>query len=118
MPAMLGSYSVSYSPRADGHSRNQNTASGREEQNVEDIVLEQEKARKSVKSQRAKAEVWLVSFLAGAGEVPSRFVVTAGKEAGYSRTAIHAARREMEDRIEVINLPVIPRQTAWRLIPE
>ena len=64
------------------------------DQNVEDIVLEQEKTRKSVKTQRAKAEVWLVTFLAGKGEVPSRFVVRAGKEAGYSRDAIHRARRE------------------------
>jgi AAA domain/Bifunctional DNA primase/polymerase, N-terminal len=86
--------------------------------NIEDVVLEQERAKKAVKTQRAKAEVWLVGFLAGKGEVPSRFVVKAGKEAGYSRDAIHRARRELEDRIEVISLPVIPRQTAWKLLPQ
>jgi hypothetical protein len=85
---------------------------------VEDIVLEQEKKRRSVRTQGAKAETWLVGFLAGKGEVPSKFLVKAAKEAGFSRDAIHRARRNLEDRIEVITLAVMPKQTAWRLIPQ
>jgi hypothetical protein len=38
---------------------------------VEDIVLEQEKARKGVRTQGTKAAAWLVGYLKGKGEVPS-----------------------------------------------
>jgi site-specific recombinase XerD len=42
-------------------------------------------------SRAAIRECW--SSLAGKGEVPSRFVLRSGKEAGYSRDAIHGARQ-------------------------
>jgi hypothetical protein len=87
-------------------------------QNVEDIVLEQEKKRRSVRTQGAKAETWLVGFLAGKGEVPSNWVINAGEKAGYSKDAVHRARRNLGDRVVVTSLPVVPRTTTWRLLEE
>jgi hypothetical protein len=84
-------------------------------QNVEDIVIEQEKKRRSVRTQGAKAETWLVGFLAGKGEVPSNWVINAGEKAGYSKDAVHRARRNLGDRVVVTSLPVVPRTTTWRL---
>lgn len=85
-------------------------------QDVEDIVLEQETKRRSVRTQGARAETWLVGFLAGKGEVPSSWVINAGGKAGHSRDSIHRARRNLGDRIEVVNLSVVPRQTTWKLL--
>jgi hypothetical protein len=85
-------------------------------ENVEDIVINQEKARRGVRTRSDKAESWLVGFLAGKGAVPSSWVVNAGEQAGYSRDSIHRARRNLGDRIEVVNLPVSPRQTTWLLL--
>ena len=85
-------------------------------ENVEDIVINQEKAKRGVRTQTRKAESWLVGFLAGKGEVPSSWVLHAGEKAGYSRDAIQRARRNLGDRIEVVNLPVTPRQTTWKLL--
>jgi hypothetical protein len=85
-------------------------------ENVEDIVISQEKARRGVRTRRGKAESWLVGFLVGKGEVASGWVVNAGEQAGHSRDSIHRARRNLGDRIEVVNLPASPRQTAWKLL--
>lgn len=64
------------------------------------------------------AETWLVGFLAGKGEVPSKWVIHAGEKAGYSKDAVQRARRNLGDRVVVTNLPVVPRTTTWRLLEE
>ena len=48
-------------------------------QNVEDIVLEQEKAKKRVRTEGGKAEAWLVGYLQGRGEVASAQIEQDGK---------------------------------------
>jgi hypothetical protein len=87
-------------------------------QNVEDIVLEQEKARKSMRTKGGKAERWLIAFLAGKGEVPSKQIIKAGKEAGFSRDALYRARRELEelDRLKTTNLSTVPKTSTWKLL--
>jgi hypothetical protein len=39
-------------------------------ENVEDIVIDQERVRKGVRTQGGKAKAWLVGFLSGRGEIP------------------------------------------------
>jgi RecA-family ATPase len=89
-------------------------------QNVEDIVLEQEKARKSQRTQGGKAEKWLVNFLAGKGEVGTKTIIKAGKEAGFSRATLFRVRKELEelDRLETVNLPTVPKSSTWKLLDE
>jgi hypothetical protein len=62
-------------------------------QNVEDIVIEQEIKRRSVRTQGAKAETWPVGFLAGKGEVPSIWVI-------HPRRAARHVRRQRLDPID------------------
>jgi hypothetical protein len=104
--------------RSEGHQGIQLVIHGLIAQNVEDIVIEQEKKRRSVRTQGAKAETWLVGFLAGKGEVPSNWVINAEEKAGYSKDAVHRARRNLGDRVVVTSLPVVPRTTTWRLLEE
>jgi hypothetical protein len=53
---------------------------------VEDIVLEQEKAKKRVRTEGGKAEAWLVGYLKGKGEVPSAQVKKDGERPACRRT--------------------------------
>ena len=58
-----------------------------------------------------------MGFLAGKGEVPSNWVINAGEKAGYSKDAVHRARRNLGDRVVVTSLPVVPRTPLgayWR----
>jgi hypothetical protein len=88
-------------------------------ENIEDIVLEQEKRKRKTVTQADRAEAWLLEFLAGKGEMPSHSVIKKGKEeAGLSRSSIQAARRALEHRIAVRNLQTVPRKTTWELLPE
>lgn len=87
-------------------------------ENVEDIVINQEKARKAVKTKTNRAELWLLDFLAGKGEVPTKWIVAAAKREQFSRDAIYRARRNLEDRIEVSNLPTVPKTSTWKLLDE
>jgi hypothetical protein len=64
-------------------------------QDVEDIVLEQEKARKGVRTQGTKAAAWLVGYLKGKGEVPSSQIKEDGKAADLSDDAINRARLKL-----------------------
>jgi hypothetical protein len=89
---------------------------GRIEENIEDIVLEQEKRTKSKGTKAGSSMVWLVGYMVGRGEVASDQVIEAGITAGHSRTSIQAARRNLGDRIQVRNLPVVPRKTTWELV--
>jgi hypothetical protein len=84
-------------------------------QNVEDIVLEQEKARKGVKTEGSKAQQWLVGYLTGRGEVPSNTVERDGEAAEHSRSAIQRARTQLGDRIQVRSFGM-PRTTTWNLL--
>jgi hypothetical protein len=89
---------------------------GQIEENIEDLVLEQEKRTKSKGTKQGGSMVWLVGHMVGRGEVPSDQVINAGIDAGHSRTSIQAARRNLGDRIQVRNLPVVPRKTTWELV--
>jgi hypothetical protein len=89
---------------------------GRIEENIEDLVLEQEKRTKSKGTKQGGSMVWLIGYMVGRGEVPSDQVINAGIDAGHSRTSIQAARRNLGDRIQVRNLPVVPRKTTWELV--
>jgi hypothetical protein len=85
------------------------------ERNVEELVLEQERAKRATKSQAGKAESWLEGYLAGKGEVASHQVLSDGDKAGFSADAIKRARRKLEGRVEVINLATFPKTSTWRL---
>ena len=87
-------------------------------ENVEDIVLDQEKRKKSASTEGGKALAWLVGYLAGKGEVPSAQVIQHGEAAQHSRDSIHRARRNLGERIAVVNLPGVPRRTTWELLEE
>jgi hypothetical protein len=84
--------------------------------NVEDIVLEQEKARRSTRTESGKAKAWLIGYLDGKGEVPSSVVIADGARADHSRDSIHRARRGLGDRIKVTSLSTTPRTTTWKLL--
>ena len=85
-------------------------------QNVEDIVLEQEKAKKSVRTEGSRAASWLVGYLKGRGEVPSAQIKEDGKAADLSEDAINRARLKLgKDRIVVRSFGQ-PRTTNWRLV--
>jgi hypothetical protein len=85
-------------------------------QNVEDIVLEQEKAKKSVRTEGGKAAAWLVGYLKGKEEVPSSQIKKDGKAADLSEDAINRARLKLgKDRIVVRSFGQ-PRTTNWRLV--
>jgi hypothetical protein len=87
-------------------------------ENVEDIVLEQERRKKSSKTEGGKAESWLIGYLTGKGEVPSKRVIRDGKaQAGLSRDAVERGRRRLEDRIQVHSFGM-PKTTTWELLPE
>jgi hypothetical protein len=86
------------------------------DQNVEDIVLEQEKARKSVRTQGGQAKQWLVGYLTG--EVPSSTVEQDGTAAGHSRSAIQRGRKDLGEQIQVRSFGTVPRTTTWELLPE
>jgi AAA domain len=88
------------------------------ERNVEEIVLEQERATRRAKTQSSKAEGWLIGYLAGKGEVSSGTVMAAGKAAGYSPDAVKRARRNLEGQVEVINLSTFPKTSTWKLLEE
>jgi RecA-family ATPase len=85
------------------------------EKNVEELVLEQEKAKRATKTQAGKAEGWLLGYLKGKGEVPSHQVISDGEAAGYSKSAIQRARGGLGDRITVKTLSVSGRATSWAL---
>jgi hypothetical protein len=85
-------------------------------QNVEDIVLEQEKAKTSARTQGGQALSWLVGFLTDKSEVPSNQVVSAGGEAGHSRSAIYRAKDKLGDRLLIANTPTVPKESTWRLV--
>jgi hypothetical protein len=89
-------------------------------QNVEDIVLEQEKVRKSVRTEGSKAQQWLVGYLTGRGEVPAKTIIKAGREKGFSRDTLYRARRELKDldRLTTTNLPTVPKTAVWKLLGE
>jgi hypothetical protein len=78
-------------------------------ENVEDVVLEQEKAKKATRTQGSQAKSWLVGFLTGKGEVPSKQVVSAGSDAGHSRSAIYRAKDKLGDQLVVGNTPTVPK---------
>ena len=85
-------------------------------QNVEDIVLEQEKAKKSVRTEGSRAAAWLVGYLKGKGEAPSSQIKEDGKAADLSEGAINRARLKLgEDRVVVRSFGQ-PRTTNWRLV--
>lgn len=87
-------------------------------QNVEDIVLEQEKAKKRVRTEGGKAEAWLVGYLKGKGEVPSAQVKKDGEAAGLSEDAIKRARLKLgNDRVAIRSFGK-PRTTNWRLVED
>src|SRR5215217_8605940 len=89
------------------------------EENVEDIVLEQERRKKSAKTEGGKAAAWLVGYLSGKGEIPSAQVMEDGGKAGHSKDSIYRARRNLGDeRIEVNNLKTVPKTSTWRLLEE
>jgi AAA domain len=89
-------------------------------QNVEDVVLEQEKAKKNIRTKGGKAERWLIDYLDGRGEVPSKSIVKAGRQAGFSRSTLYRARKELEDldRLKVTNLSTVPKTSTWKLLEE
>ena len=87
-------------------------------QNVEDIVLEQEKAKKRVRTEGGKAEAWLVGYLKGKGEVPSAQLKKDGEAAGLSEDAIKRARLKLGDDRVVIRSFGKPRTTNWRLVED
>jgi RecA-family ATPase len=62
-------------------------------ENVEDIILEQEKRAKATKTGGSKAEGWLVAYLTGKGEVPANQLFRDADEAGLSRNQVYPARR-------------------------
>ena len=84
-------------------------------ENVEDIVIEQEKRRKAAKTGSGKAEAWLIGYLTGKGEVPSTQVIRDGDKAGHSRDAVYRARRKLDDRVQITNLPTVPKTSTWKL---
>jgi AAA domain len=86
-------------------------------QNIEDIVLEQEKARKGVKTQGVKAKQWLIGYLTGKGEVPSTQVISDGEAAGHARNTIQRARSSLEGRVAVRSFGM-PKTTTWQLLEE
>ena len=81
-------------------------------ENVEDIILEQEKRAKSTKTEGGKSMAWLVGYLSGKGELPSHQIIADGGNAGHSRDSIHRARRQLADRIQVRSFGM-PRTTTW-----
>lgn len=87
-------------------------------ENVEDVVVAQEKAKKGKGGQTVNGAVaaWLVKHLAGRGEVPSHEVIDQGVGEGYSERSIYRAKTALGVRIKVKNLPTIPRTTTWRLL--
>jgi hypothetical protein len=87
-------------------------------ENIEDIVLEQEKRKTKTASQSGKCEAWLVEFLTGKGEVPSQWVVKAGRDNDFSRDTVYRARRNLEDRITITNLATVPKTSTWKLSEE
>jgi hypothetical protein len=88
------------------------------DENVEDIVLDQERLRRSAGGEGGKALAWLVDYLAGKGEVPSDQVIKAGEGVGHGRNAIQRSRAKLGDRIAVVNLPTMPRRTTWRFVTD
>jgi energy-coupling factor transporter ATP-binding protein EcfA2 len=88
-------------------------------QNVEDIVLEQEKARKGIRTQSTKATAWLVGYLSGKDEVPSAQIKKDGKAAAdLSPDSINRARQKLgPERIEV-RTSGMPATTTWKLLKE
>jgi hypothetical protein len=86
-------------------------------ENIEDLVLAQEKVRKSGKStEKGKALTWLLTYLKGKGEVPSHQIISDGILAGHGRNAVQNARQELGEAIEVRNIPgEYPRRSTWKL---
>jgi AAA domain len=91
---------------------------GQVDQNIEDIVLEQEKARKAVRTQGSKAEAWLLGYLSGKEGVPPGVVINEGEKIGLSRSAIYRAKGKLGERVELVNLPTVPRTSIWCLVEE
>jgi hypothetical protein len=92
---------------------------GTHPENVEDIILEQEKRTKGAKTEGGKAEVWLVAYLTGKGEVPSGQVLQAAKEVSLSKGAVHRARAKLgPERLVVRRVAQMSGGTTWEYIPE
>jgi hypothetical protein len=87
-------------------------------ENVEDIVLEQEKRAKATKTGSSKAEGWLVAYLTGKGEVPSQEVLRSAKGAGLSKNQVHAGRKKLGDQVVVRRAAQMHSGTTWELLPE
>jgi hypothetical protein len=87
------------------------------QENVEDIVLEQEKRIKATKTKGSDAQVWLVTYLVGKGEVLSKRVEDA-EAAGFKHNAIQRAREGLGNRIVVRRLPIMHSSTTWALNTE
>ena len=87
-------------------------------ENIEDIVLEQEKRRKSSNTEGGKSMAWLVAYLAGKGEIPSAQVMRNGEAAGHSEDSIRRARRKLGDERVPVRSFGMPRTTTWRLLEE
>jgi hypothetical protein len=87
-------------------------------ENVEDIVLEQEKRTKSTKTEGGKAEVWLAAYLSGKGEIPSNQVFSEAKKVSLSRNAVYRARDRLGDRLVVRRVAQMSGGTTWEYVQQ
>jgi hypothetical protein len=91
---------------------------GTHPENVEDILLEQEKRTTSAKTEGGKAEVWLIACLSGKGEVPANQVFAEAKKVPLSRNAIYRAKDKLgPDRLMVRRVAEMSGGTTWEYTP-
>jgi hypothetical protein len=92
---------------------------GTHPENVEDIVLEQEKRTKSTKTEGTRAELWLVGYLSGKGEIPANQVFSEAKKVSLSRNAVYRAKGKLgPDRLVVKRVAEMSGGTTWEYLPE
>jgi AAA domain len=91
---------------------------GEHQENVEDIILEQEKRTKGTKTGASRAEVWLAAYLTGKGEVSSGQVFRDAEKANFSRNQVYAGKAKLGDRLVVRRVAQMHSGTTWEFIPE
>jgi hypothetical protein len=86
---------------------------GEDSRTVGDVLASSQDTAE-VRAVRDEARDWLLEYLANEGGAAlAGEVKRAARAAGYSDNALRAARAAL--RVQVVNLPVVPRRTEWRL---
>ena len=86
-------------------------------ENVEDIILEQEKRAKATKTAGGKAEKWLVGYLTRQRRDPGWTSPPRRQKADLSRNAIYRAKDKLQPKLRVQRVAQIQGGSTWSLRP-